>query len=163
VTFTKALTIYHSWIHPLHHSLIPPFPHSWNSFNLSHFSIFIHEYIIFPLYSPSYTLFLYLPSPIVTIPRQDLFHLPFSIFEKSHFCLFKIATQEVSVTWDPQHRPSKPGCTFNLYNCKLRNEGCFKPLGLWYFVTAGIDSYRLQPSGPFSEGFSYSTMWILGS
>jgi hypothetical protein len=27
VTFTKVLTIYHSWIHPLHHSpLFPPPP-----------------------------------------------------------------------------------------------------------------------------------------
>jgi hypothetical protein len=41
VTFTKVLTIYHSWIHPLHHSSYPPSFHSWNSFNRSHFSIYI--------------------------------------------------------------------------------------------------------------------------
>jgi hypothetical protein len=37
-------------------SIISPSPHSWSSFNMSHFSIFIHEYIIFPLHSLSYTL-----------------------------------------------------------------------------------------------------------
>jgi hypothetical protein len=35
--------------------LYSPTPHSWNSFNRSHFSIFIHVYI-FPPYSPSYKL-----------------------------------------------------------------------------------------------------------
>jgi hypothetical protein len=44
-------------------SLPPPFsfiascPHSWNSFNRSHFSIYIHMYTEFVLYSPSHTLF----------------------------------------------------------------------------------------------------------
>jgi hypothetical protein len=33
--------------HPLHHSPLSSSPHSWNSFNRSHFSIFIHEYIYF--------------------------------------------------------------------------------------------------------------------
>jgi hypothetical protein len=50
VTFTKVFAIYHSWIHPLS-SFSFSLP-SWNSFNRSHFSIFIHEYIIFPPYSP---------------------------------------------------------------------------------------------------------------
>jgi hypothetical protein len=40
-------------------SFIPHLPHSWNSFNRSHFSIFIYEYI-FPPYSPSYALSLHL-------------------------------------------------------------------------------------------------------
>jgi hypothetical protein len=39
-------------------SFIPSIP---GSFNRSHFSIFIHEYIKFPLHSPSYTLSLYPP------------------------------------------------------------------------------------------------------
>jgi hypothetical protein len=39
----------YSWIHPSIILLYPPSPHSWNSFNRSHFSIFIHEYITFPL------------------------------------------------------------------------------------------------------------------
>jgi hypothetical protein len=59
VTFTKVLTICHSWIHPLHHSPLSPSHHFWNSFSRSHFSIFIHEYIVFPLYSPSYTFSLW--------------------------------------------------------------------------------------------------------
>jgi hypothetical protein len=36
-------------------------PHSWNSFNRSHFSIYLHVYIVFPPFLPSYTLSLYLP------------------------------------------------------------------------------------------------------
>jgi hypothetical protein len=65
VTFTKVLRIFHSWIHPS--SILPylPFPHSWNSFNWSHFSIFIHEYKIFLLHSPAYTL----SSPLQSILR----------------------------------------------------------------------------------------------
>jgi hypothetical protein len=52
-------------------------PHSWNSFNTSHFSICIHKYIIFLLHSPSYTLFLYPPPlPLLPIYRQDPFYLP---------------------------------------------------------------------------------------
>jgi hypothetical protein len=47
--------------------------HSYNSFNRSHSSIFIHEYIIFPPYSPP-TPFAYIPLPLVPIPRQDLFY-----------------------------------------------------------------------------------------
>jgi hypothetical protein len=48
-------------------------PHSWNSFNRPHFSIYIHVYIVFEPYSPSYTLS---PSPCshgYQTPRQDLF------------------------------------------------------------------------------------------
>jgi hypothetical protein len=37
--------------------LYPPSPYSWNSFNMSHFSIFIHEYMIFSQLSSSYSLF----------------------------------------------------------------------------------------------------------
>jgi hypothetical protein len=43
VALTKVLTIYCSWIHPLRHSplsLLPAF-YTWNSFNRSHFSIYI--------------------------------------------------------------------------------------------------------------------------
>jgi hypothetical protein len=44
----KVLTmyqIYHTWIHPLHHSLSSPLPNSQNSFNNSHFSTYIHVYL----------------------------------------------------------------------------------------------------------------------
>jgi hypothetical protein len=40
----------------------PPFsfillsPHSWNSFNRYHFSIYIHVYTVFAVYSPSFTI-----------------------------------------------------------------------------------------------------------
>jgi hypothetical protein len=85
------------WIHPLHHSPLSPLPHFWNSFNMSHFSIFIHEYIILPLKSPSYTLSLY-PSPSYWYqpPGRICFILLFFVFEKKHFCLFKVAVQGIS-------------------------------------------------------------------
>jgi hypothetical protein len=38
-----------------------PLPYSWNSFNRSHFSIFIHDQILFPPYSPPSTISLYPP------------------------------------------------------------------------------------------------------
>jgi hypothetical protein len=53
--------------------LYTPSPHSWNSFSKSHFSIFIHEYIMFPPYSPSYILSLYSPPLSDTTLQQDLF------------------------------------------------------------------------------------------
>jgi hypothetical protein len=59
VTFTKFLTMYHSWTHPLGHSLLTPNPppYSWNSFSRSHYSIFIPGYRIFlNLYSYSLVL-----------------------------------------------------------------------------------------------------------
>jgi hypothetical protein len=62
VTFTKVLTTYQSRIHLLHHSPLSSFLHSWDSFNRPHFSIFIHEYIIFLPHSPSHTLS-FCPSP----------------------------------------------------------------------------------------------------
>jgi hypothetical protein len=37
--FLQYIEIYHTWIHPLHHSpLSPSPPHSWNSFKRNHFS-----------------------------------------------------------------------------------------------------------------------------
>jgi hypothetical protein len=59
VAFTKVFIIYqiyHSSIHPFHHSPLSPLPHSWSSFNRSHFFIYIHVYTIFAPYSPFYTL-----------------------------------------------------------------------------------------------------------
>jgi hypothetical protein len=42
VIFMKVFTLFHSWIHTLYHSPLPPPPsHAWNGFNRSHFSIFI--------------------------------------------------------------------------------------------------------------------------
>jgi hypothetical protein len=91
MTFTKVLTIYLSWIYP---SIILPYPpsaDSWNSFNRSHFSIFVYEYIIVPLYSVSFTLSLYLPpSYWYQPPDRTCFVFLFSVFEKKkekHFCL----------------------------------------------------------------------------
>jgi hypothetical protein len=78
VAFTKVLTmyqIYHSWIHPLHHSLLSPYPHSWNSFNRYHFP--------FTCMCTQYLHHIHPPSPFphllthptdTTLPRQDLFH-----------------------------------------------------------------------------------------
>jgi hypothetical protein len=77
--------------------LYSPFPHSWNSFNMSHFSISIHEYIIFWPYSPSYTFSLHPPpSHWCQLSDSTCFTFLFSIFEKRHFYLNKTAIQGVS-------------------------------------------------------------------
>jgi hypothetical protein len=92
VTFTKILTIYHSWIHALHHSPLSP---SSTPEIVSHFSAFIHQCIKFLLHSASFTLSL-CPAlfPLVLTARWELF----SVFEKKAlFCLFKIALQGVSL------------------------------------------------------------------
>jgi hypothetical protein len=93
VTVIKVLIIYHSWIHPLHHSTLSSLPHSWNSFNMSHFSIFIHEYIIFHHIHPPTPFPYVLPLPLVPTPRQDLFCLPVLCFGKkrkhTHLFLYK--------------------------------------------------------------------------
>jgi hypothetical protein len=89
VTFMKVLTIHHSWIHPLHHSPLFPLPHSCNTFNRSHFSIYIHVYVIFPAYSPAYTFFVY-PSTGTNTPRQDLsIHLILLLCQFFDFCACK--------------------------------------------------------------------------
>jgi hypothetical protein len=91
VTFTKVLIIYHSLIHPLHHSpLSSPTPFL-DSFIRSHFSIFIHEYIIFIPYESSYTLSLYTPTHWFQLPDRTCSVFLSSIFEKRHFCLFKMS------------------------------------------------------------------------
>jgi hypothetical protein len=109
VAFTKVLTIYqihHTWIHPLHHFPLFPSPHSWNSFNRSHFSIYIHVYSVFALYShPHLPMALSPPPPHLPmgptslLSRKVLFCTPVLWFykrKKWHFCLFKIAIHGVS-------------------------------------------------------------------
>jgi hypothetical protein len=88
VTFSKFLTIcklYHSLIHPLYQSPLPPSFHTWNNFNRYHFSIFIHVHTVFALYSSYYTFF---PHPLPThwyqLPRQDLLCLLDHGFSKKH-------------------------------------------------------------------------------
>jgi hypothetical protein len=93
VSFTKLISIYHRWIHPSS-SFIFPSHNSLNSFNRSHFSIFVHVYIIFPLHSVTYT-FPYIPSPPTGTNPQAGLTFMFPIFEKWHFCMFKIATQRI--------------------------------------------------------------------
>jgi hypothetical protein len=92
VTFTKALTVYHSLIYPLHHSplshrLPPTSLHSRISFNRSHFSIFIHEYIIFLPYSASYTRSYILPPKFkVSIPKMKvMFLFPNNVLSNAQF------------------------------------------------------------------------------
>jgi hypothetical protein len=69
-------------VHPLHHSPLSSLSHSWNSFNRSHCSIYIHEYIILLPYSPFYTLSLYLPpSHWYEPPDRNCFKPPVL-----HFC-----------------------------------------------------------------------------
>jgi hypothetical protein len=74
--------------------------HFWNSFNRSHFPIYVHEHI-FPPYSPFYTLSPHPPPPTGTNPPgRTCSALLFSDFVKEkkwHFSLFKMATQGVSL------------------------------------------------------------------
>jgi hypothetical protein len=63
VTFTKVLTMYHSWIYLLHQ---PFLPHSWSSFIRSPFSIYIGVFTVFTPYSPSHTLSSPPPPPTPT-------------------------------------------------------------------------------------------------
>jgi hypothetical protein len=95
VTFTKVLTIYHGWIHPSIILLYLPFG---DSFSRPHFSIYIHEYIIFPLYAHSYTILLYPPPSTGTNPQTGPVLFPYFQFLKNrHFCLLEIAIQGVSL------------------------------------------------------------------
>jgi hypothetical protein len=58
------------------------------SFNRSHFSIFIHEYIIFPPYLSSFTLSLCpLPSHWNQLPDRTYFTFLHFTFKKMHVCL----------------------------------------------------------------------------
>jgi hypothetical protein len=97
VTFTKVCT----WIHLLHHSPLPP--HSWNNYNNYHFSIYTHVYTVFAPYSPFYMLSPLPPPllPVVPIPQirpvLPSYSLIFEKEKKWHFCLFKVATQGVSL------------------------------------------------------------------
>jgi hypothetical protein len=94
VTFTKVLTIFHNWVNTLHHSPLS-WKYYWNTFYRSHFSIFIHNYIIFPWYSPYYMLSLYpLTSHWCQSPAEPV--LP-SYFFLLYFCKYKIAIQRVSL------------------------------------------------------------------
>jgi hypothetical protein len=79
-------------------SFMSPSSHSWNSFNRHHSSIYIHVYTIFALYSPSHTLSPPLPTS-TNLPGMICSALLFKdyIKKKPHFCLFKIATQGVSL------------------------------------------------------------------
>jgi hypothetical protein len=105
VAVTNVLTIYqmyHTWIHPLHHSYLSL--HPWNSFNRYHFSIYIHVYTVFVPYSPSYTLSLppphsYWSQPSWAGPVPSSCSLIFWMRKKWHFYLFKIATQAVSIAY----------------------------------------------------------------
>jgi hypothetical protein len=93
VAFRKILTMYHAWIHPLHHSLLVPPPlipeiistdiiFPFTATCIQHFYC-IHHPSLFPNL---------LPTPTGTnIPKQDLLHHPFHWFcirkeEKNDIC-----------------------------------------------------------------------------
>jgi hypothetical protein len=84
VTFTKVLTICRIQIHPLHHSPLSPNSHSWNSFSSSHFSIYLHVYIIFSLCSPTYThhFLVFSPPTGTSLLDGNCSALLFSVFIK---------------------------------------------------------------------------------
>jgi hypothetical protein len=98
VTFTKVLTIYHSWIHPPPFSFIlpPPIPGIVSAQLIFHFHSWVHN--ILP-YSPHSPFPYVLPLPLVPTPRQDLFYHPVLhfYFKKWNFCLFETAIRGVSL------------------------------------------------------------------
>jgi hypothetical protein len=76
----------------LHHSIIllyPPSPHSWNSVNRSHFSIYIHVYRIFLPYSPFNPFPYFLSPPTGTHPPdRNCFAFLISVFVKKKKDIF---------------------------------------------------------------------------
>jgi hypothetical protein len=89
--------------------LYPAYPHSLNSFSRSHFSIYIHVYTVFALYSPSCTLSpTFSLLPLLPTPRSSLL-LAFQphYFQPKVFLLYKgfSATQALTtlviVFWYP--------------------------------------------------------------
>jgi hypothetical protein len=81
-------------------SFICPCSHSWNSFNWSHFSIYINVYTVFAPYSPLHTLSPPFLPPTGANPQVGRYPScsPILLKEKKcHFYLFKIAIPEVSV------------------------------------------------------------------
>jgi hypothetical protein len=85
-----------------------PLPHSWDSFNRYHFSIYIHVYTVFASYSLSHTLSSPLPSSQWYQSTQEgHFTPPILDFvketKKRHLSLFKIATQEISLWYFHTH------------------------------------------------------------
>jgi hypothetical protein len=100
--FTKVLTtyqIYHTWIHPLHHSPLS-----------SHIPGIVSTFVPLTYMCTQYLDHIHPPSssghthtigPTGTNPRQDLFYpLVFQFCKRKktwHFCLLKIAIQGVSL------------------------------------------------------------------
>jgi hypothetical protein len=88
----KVVTIchmYHTWIHPLHHSPLFPPPHFWNCFNRYHFSIYIHVYTAFcTIFTLLHTFPTSFPLPHYQPPRQDLFCPPVLHFVKEKKDIF---------------------------------------------------------------------------
>jgi hypothetical protein len=102
VAFIKVLISNISYLNlpPPSLSFIPPYPHSWNSFKRSHFSIYIHVHSICILFTLLHPFPTSSPLPLLSIPPPilDLFCPPalwFSKRKKWHFCLFKIAIQGI--------------------------------------------------------------------
>jgi hypothetical protein len=122
VTFTKVLTIYHSWIHP---SIILLILYSWNSFNRSHFSIFI----LFSPPSPFYTLSLYPPLPTGTNPPdRTCYTFLFSVSEKKD--IFVYLYREFP-------------CDISMYICIITWTGSSRVFLKRYILTLAFSCYLL--------------------
>jgi hypothetical protein len=95
--YKRSHNIPNTWVHPLHYSPLSPSPHSWSSFNRSHFSIYIQEYTVFAPYAPSHTLSSHPPpSHWYQPPGRTCTALQFIDFvkekEKKKTFVFKTAT-----------------------------------------------------------------------
>jgi hypothetical protein len=98
-----------------YHSRLSPHTHSWNSSNRPHFSIFIHEYMIFPPYLPFYTLSLYLPpSHWCQPPDRTCFTFLFSVLKKHAFVCLYLLYKEFH-------------CGISMYVCVITRIGSSPP------------------------------------
>jgi hypothetical protein len=102
-------------------------PHFWNNFNMSHFSIFIHEYIIFPLYWASHTPSLYpFPCHWYPSPRQNVFYFTVFCFWKKKKKAFLFVKD--SSTGMPQLDDTKMGKLFLFTKSFNSRKGEFLPV-----------------------------------
>jgi hypothetical protein len=143
VAFIKVLTmnqIYHTWIHPFHHSPLSPFPQSWSRFNRHHFCIHIHVYTFFVPYATFYPLPLSPPPPIGTIPYWGWRRGGRSCSALFWFCKRRIKKMMFLLIWDKGFNTGSFLVTFpwmyvlypQLVHLLYFNSFCLTPFSWWF-------------------------------
>jgi hypothetical protein len=152
--YTSAYNINIQYKFAPHHFSVSPSSHSWKSFNRFNFSLFIHEYIIFLLYSPSYTASIYprhhwcYPLRRTVLPLRSLF------FEKRYFCLFKIAIQGISLLHFHVHMYYN----LNWFMPSIFLFSTLVPVLLWFQQVKNL--YIHSCIGNTSNLFTFLHLWI---